>query len=125
MKKISFLLAVVILLGCCFAITSCGNKNDNTTSKKTPADEARDCVKFQMMAEMNWMTLGGATISFISCTYGTTTDRGNNNYKISGTVKVRDQYGNFHVANYDALVEYDEATKDYDAEIEYGTFKKQ
>ena len=125
MKKIALLLVFVMILGGCFLITSCGKKDNGTTLEKTPADEARDCVKFQMMAEMNWKTLGGATISFVSCTYGTTTDRGNNNFKISGTVKVRDQYGNFHVANYDALVEYDAKNDDYDAEIEYGTFKKQ
>lgn len=124
MKKIALLLVVVMLFGCCFAMSSCGNSEDDS-SAKTPEEEAQDTVKYQMMAEMNFMTLGGSSITFVSCTYGTTRDLGDNNYKVSGTVKVRDQYGNFHVANYDAEVEYDADYDDWDAEIEYGSFKKQ
>ena len=125
MKKIALLLVFVMIFGCCFALSSCGNNSDDNSSEKTMEDEARDTVKYQMMAEMNFMTLGGSSITFVSCTYGTTRDLGNNNFKVSGTVKVRDQYGNFHVANYDADVEYDADYDDWDAEIDYGTFKKQ
>ena len=125
MKKIALLLAVIMIFGCCFALSSCDDTSDDSISEKTPEEEAQDAVKFQMMAEMNWMTLGGASITFTNCTYGTTRDLGNNNYKVSGTVKVRDQYGNYHVANYDAEVEYDADYDDWDAEIDYGTFKKQ
>ena len=125
MKKIALLLVFVMIFGCCFALTSCGDKSDEKGSEKTMEEEARDTVKFQMMAEMNFMTLGGSSITFVSCTYGTTKDLGNNNFKVSGTVKVRDQYGNFHVANYDADVEYDADYDDWDADIDYGTFKKQ
>ena len=125
MKKIALLLVFVMIFGCCFALSSCGNNSNDGSYEKTPKEEAQDFVMYQMMAEMNWMTLGGSTISFTSCTYGTTRDLGNNKYKISGTVKVRDQYGNFHVANYDAEVEYDADTDDWDAEIDYGSFKKQ
>lgn len=125
MKKFALLLAVIMIVGSCFALSSCGNNSDDNNSIKTPEEEAQDTVKFQMMAEMNWMSLGGSSITFVSCTYGTTRDLGNDNYKVSGTVKVRDQYGNFHVANYDAEVEYDADTDDWDAEIDYGSFKKQ
>lgn len=125
MKKIALLLVFVMIFGCCFALSSCGSNSNDNSSVKTPEEEAEDAVKFKMMAEMNWMTLGGSSISFVSCTYGTTKNLGNNQYKISGTVKVRDQYGNFHVANYDAEVEYDADSDDWDTEIDYGTFKKQ
>jgi hypothetical protein len=130
MKKIALLLVFVMIFGCCFALSSCGNdSNDDSSvddsSVKSPKEEAQDTVKYQMMAEMNFKSLGGSSVTFISCTYGTTKDLGNNQYKVSGTVKVRDQYGNFHVANYDADVEYDVDLDDWDAEIEYGTFKKQ
>ena len=124
MKKIALLLVFVMILGSCFALASCG-KNSDDTSAKTPKEEAQDYVKATMATEMVFMTLGGSSISFVSCTYGTTKDLGNNKYKISGTVKVRDQYGNFHVANYDAEAEYDAEYDDWDAEIDYGTFKKQ
>ena len=125
MKKIAFLLAVLMIFGCCFAMISCDKDTDDSADEKTPEEEAQDAVKFQMMAEMNFMTLGGSSITFVSCTYGTTKDLGDNNFKVSGTVKVRDQYGNFHVANYDAEVEYDADTDDYDAEIDYKSFVKQ
>ena len=125
MKKIALLLAVIMIFGCCFTLSSCGNDSDDSSYVKTPEEEAQDAVKYQMMAEMIWMTLGGSEISFIDCTYGTTRNLGNDNYKVSGTVKVRDQYGNYHVANYDAMVEYDAEYDDWDAEIEYGSFKKQ
>lgn len=126
MKKIALLLAIIMIFGCCFVMSSCGNNSsNNSSSEKTPKEEAQDAVKYQMMAEMNFMTLGGSTISFVSCTYGTTRELGNNQYKVSGTVKVRDQYGNFHIANYDAEVEYDADYDDWDAEIDYGSFRKQ
>lgn len=125
MKKIALLLVFVMLFGCCFALSACGDKSENKSTTKTPEEEAQDAVKYQMMAEMNFMTLGGSSITFHNCTYGTTKDRGNNHYLISGTVTVRDQYGNRHVANYDAEVEYDADRKDWDVEIEYGLFKKQ
>ena len=125
MKKIALLLVFVMIFGCCFALTSCEKKSDDKGSEKTMEEEARDTAKYQMAAEMNFMTLGGSSITFVSCTYGTTKDLGNNNFKVSGTVKVRDQYGNFHVANYDADVEYDADYDDWDADIDYGTFKKQ
>ena len=125
MKKIALLLVFVMLFGCCFALSSCKNNSDDKGSEKTMEEEAQDTARYQMMAEMNLMTLGGSSITFVSCTYGTTRDLGNNTFKVSGTVKVRDQYGNFHVANYDADVEYDADYDDWDAEINYGTFKKQ
>ena len=125
MKKIALLLTVIMIFGCCCVLSSCGNNSDDGSSAKKPEEEAQDTVKYQMMAEMNWMTLGGSSITFVSCTYGTTRDLGNGNYKVSGTVKVRDQYGNFHVANYDADVEHDADFDDWDAEIDYGSFKKQ
>ena len=124
MKKIALLLAVVLLFGCCFAFASCDESSDNG-SLKTSKEKAQDTVRSQMMVEMPFKTLGGSSISFVSCTYGSTKELSNGNFKISGTVKVRDQYGNFHVANYDAEVEYDAATDDYDADIDYGSFKKQ
>lgn len=125
MKKIALLLVFVMIFGCCFALSSCGNNSNDESSAKSPEEEAQDAVKYQMMAEMNFKSLGGSSITFVSCTYGTTKELGNNQYKVSGTVKVRDQYGNFHVANYDAEVECDPGSDDWDAEIEYGSFKKQ
>ena len=125
MNKIALLLVFVMIFGCCFALSSCGNKSDGDSSAKTPEQEAQDMVQSQMVVDMMWKTLGGATISFVDCTYGTTRNLGNNNYKISGTVRVRDQYGNFHVANYDAEAEYDAEYDNWDVEIDYGLFKKQ
>ena len=125
MKKIALLLVFVMIFGCCLSLTSCGDMSGGKGSEKTMEEAARDTAKYQMAAEMNLMTLGGSSITFVSCTFGTTRDLGNNNFKVSGTVKVRDQYGNFHVANYDADVEYDADYDDWDAEIDYGTFKRQ
>ena len=128
-KKLAIILAsvgaAIVAIAVALAILLGGNGGGSQTESKTPSEEAQDNVKYQMMVEMNWMTLGGSDITFVSCTYGTTRDLGNNCFKVSGTVKVRDQYGNFHVANYDADVEYDEEYDDWDADIEYGSFRKQ
>lgn len=121
MKKIALLLAAVMLLGVCFSLSSC--KNDSST--KSPKERAKDIVQTQMIIELKYKTLGGASINFLNCTYGTIKDLGSNNFKISGTVKVTDQYGNTHVANYDAEVIYTATTDKYAAKIEYGLFKKQ
>jgi len=123
MKKIALILAFIMLLGGCLCFASCDSKDDSGTP--SAKEEAQDCVKYQLMAELALSKLNGADISFTSCTYGTTKDLGDNNFKISGTVKVRDEFGNFHVANYSAEVEYDEADDDYDAEVSIGSFKKQ
>ena len=137
MKRIALLLVFIMILGCCFALSSCGNngedssssaktpEEDSSSSAKTPEEEAEDAVKFRMMAELKSLYLGGSTITFESCTYGTTKNLGSDQYRVSGTVKIRDQYGNFHVANYDAEVEYDADYDYWDAEIYYGTFEKQ
>lgn len=125
MKKIALLLVFVMLFGCCFALSSCDINTDTSSAEKTLEEQAQDAAKYQMMADMIFMTLGDSTISFVDCTYGTTRELGNNEFKVSGTVKVRDQYGNFHVGNYDAIVEYDAEYDDWDAEIEYGRFTKQ
>jgi len=124
MKKIALLLAVLMLVSCCFVMVGCGD-DDDSSSEDSPKKAAQDAVKYQLMAEVTLSTLGGSDISFISCTYGSTKDLGDNNFKISGTVKVKDEYGNFHVANYTATVEYDAGSDDYDADVSIGTFKKQ
>ena len=123
MKKIALLLAIVMALGCCFALSGCKDDSKSDSTESTPVQEAKDCVKYQLMAECALSTLGGSEITFSDCTYATVKSLSGGDYKISGTVKVRDQYGNIHVANYDAEVEW--SGNDYDADISIGSFRKQ
>ena len=122
MKKIAFVLAVVMLFGCCFVMSGCG---DDSKGSKSQNDDIQDAVRYQIMADVARKSLSGSSISFISCTYATIKNLGNNQFKVSGKVTVRDQYGSMHVADYDAEVDYDADYDDYDAEIDYGTFRKQ
>ena len=128
MKKIALFLVFIMIFGCCFALTSCfGNSND-VKKEKTLEEKAQEKVEDAMGSRMSLgMTLtNGSKISFVSCTFATTTDLGNNNFEISGTVKVRDQYGSFWVANYDTEVKYNSDSGDYYyPTINYGTFYKQ
>ena len=127
MKKIALLLVFVMILGCCFALSSCGDNSDKGSKEKTMEEKAQDKAEARMATDMALgMTLNGSEISFVSCTFATIKDLGNNNFKISGTVKARDQYGSFWVANYDTEVEYNSDSGEfYTPKINYGTFKKQ
>ena len=57
-------------------------------------------------------------------TLGRISSTGNNNFKITGTVTVSDDYGYLWVANYDAIVTYDSTTDNYNATYTLGTFSK-
>ena len=121
MKKIALLIVVVMLFGCCLTLASCSEES----KEPTPVEEAKECVELTMMLDLMFMTLSGSSIQYVDCTFPTVRDLGNNNFKMSGTVRVRDQYGNFHEGTYDAVVEYDAEDDEYDAEIDYGTFRRQ
>ena len=122
-KALALLLAVAMMLTCCFVFVGCDTQEK--PKEKTAEDKVKDAVQAELAVTMIVSTLGGAEISFVSCTYGTIKPLSNGDYKVSGTVRVRDAYGNFHVANYDADVEYDAEDDDYSADAELGSFKKQ
>ena len=127
MKKIALFLVFVMLFGCFFALSSCGDNSDNGDKEKTMEEKAQEKVETRMRTDMALgMTLNGSEISFVSCTFATTKDLGNNNFKISGKVKARDQYGSVWVANYDTEVKYNsDSGSFYTPKINYGTFQKQ
>ena len=114
---VALAIALILLLGG-------GESGGANSDVKTPKEEAQDSVRAEMVVEILFSTLGGAEISFVDCTFATSTSVGDD-FKFSGTVKVRDEYGNFHVANYSAYAEYDSTDGDYDAEVTFGTFRRQ
>ena len=123
MKKISLLLAVIMILGCFVTLVGCQDKG--SSSEKSNRAKAQDCVEGQLMLETVMSTLGGSKITYRSCTFASVNEQSNGDFKISGKVKVSDEYGDIWVANYSAVAEYEEYRDNYDADVEIGKFTKQ
>ncbi|MBR2465331.1 MAG: hypothetical protein IKB38_00150 [Clostridia bacterium] len=126
MKKIALLFSLIVILGCSTVLSGCYTSNDSESYESTPEALAKEAVRGKIAAKLLSGSLGDGThLRFSNCTFSTTTHLGNNNFKISGTVRARDDYGNFHTANYDAYVEYNAESDYYSADVSLGQFSRQ
>lgn len=120
MKQIALLLSIIMLLGICLVMTSCGPN----TKTLTPLERAKESVVRDFEAEyIASKIVKGDGKTYQSCTFDTTKDLGNNNYDFSGTVTIKDEKGRYSTANYTAKVTYDAADDHYNASTNVGTFK--
>ena len=137
MKNIALLLVFVMIFGCCLCLSSCegdSSENSNENTNKSLKEQAQDAVKNRIIEDVDYMTLQNTSIIFVSCTYGTTQDLGDNKFKISGMFKVQKHplglnpiYGDInavYIADYEAEAEYDTTYGDWEVKIDYGTFKR-
>lgn len=125
MRKIALLLAIAMLFVGSIALVSCSSDGDDVSkSSKSAEDRAKDATHSKLALQIAVSTLNGSKISMSNCTYTTVKKLDNGNFKISGKVKVRDQYGDFHTANYDSDVTYDKTDDSYIASVKVGSFKK-
>ena len=138
MKKIALLLVFVMIFGCCLCLSSCegdSSENSNENTNKSLKEQAQDAVKNRIIEDVDYMTLQNIALTFVSCTYGTTQDLGDNKFKISGMFKVRknptppgfqtiQDITTVYIADYEAEAEYDTTYGDWEVKIDYGTFKK-
>ena len=132
MKNIALLLVFVMIFGCCLCLSSCeGDSNEN--SNKSLKEQAQDAVKNKIIEDVDYMTLQNTALTFVSCTYGTTQDLGDNKFKISGMFKVQknpyrphtlQDMTDIYIADYEAEAEYDTTYGDWEVKIDYGTFKR-
>ena len=107
MRKIALFLAFVMILGSCFALSSCGNgsnKTDNTVDK-----EIQSAIENAMVWELmninagrtseNRLYLGQTTI-----TSRTPYDDNSEKYEVYGKQKFQDVYDTIYVATFVAQV---------------------
>ena len=120
MKQIALLLSIIMLLGICLVMTSCGPN----TKTLTPLERAKESVELDFTAKyIASKIVRGDGKTYYSCTFDTTNDLGNNNYEFTGIVTIKDEYGRYLRANYTAKVTYDAANDKYDASTNIGAFK--
>lgn len=113
-KKIAFLLSIIMLIGSCFVMISC--ESSNNSSKATPLERAKESVERDFEAEYIASNIVyGNGKSFSSCTFDTIEDLGGNNFEIIGRVTIKDKNGNYRSAKYTATVEYNAANDTYNA----------
>ena len=116
-----FLCLLLIACMCCCGFVGCELED---TKNETPEERAYECVRAELVTIPFRYTLNGSKIVYRDSTLGRISSTENNNFKITGTVTVSDDYGYLWVANYDALVTYDPAADDYNATYELGTFSR-
>ena len=128
---IALLICGTMLISCCCCVpgsssdssTSDFNNDHSSSNNKASVSEAKDAVKIHLGYYLSNATLNGLELRYVSCTYDSTRKTDDNTFIIKGTVTVRDEYGDLHIANYDATVEYDPENDDYDTDVQIGNFR--
>lgn len=101
-KSISIILSIVL----CFSLCACSNNSGNTESVE---DKIRTHVRTYLDLKV-YMTYG-VTSQSITCYIS---KDGENKYKVSGKITIRDKYGDPCSGKYDAIIWYDPETNDCD-----------
>ena len=118
MKKIALLLALIMLLSCGIAFTSC----DNTQSEETIEDKISQEVKYSLMAKISaHNAIYGKSLVYSSHTITISTVKEGVQYTVRGTVYAIEG-GKKYSTTYSGEVEYDSASKDFDSNITIGNF---
>lgn len=110
-KKIIACLLSILLI---FSLYAC-----SISSSPSMDDKIEDAVRSNLRLEiiLNY----NATITNLTSNI---TNRGHNIYSVSGKITVKDKYNDFYTGNYDATVEYDPASDDFDVDYELGNLYK-
>ena len=124
MKKIAFLLAMIMLLGCGLVLVSCGDDDNSSTTEPSEKDKAIEDVEYEIKAEINKLCVfDGKDYTFQSFTQSSVSETGNGTFTIRGTVNVKNGSGRTLSASYTAIAEYDAEFDDYDVDLTIGTFR--
>ena len=107
MKKIALLLVLVMILGSCFALSSCGNgsnSTDNTVDKKI-----QSAIEMAMVSELSYINAGRSSenrlyLQQTTITSRTPYDDNSETYEVFGKQKFKDVYDTIYVANFKAEV---------------------
>lgn len=124
MRKIAFLLALVMIISCCFIFASCDDSDKKSSKKESSSsveDDAKEAVKYEIKAELAVKSTSGDKYTFKSCTFSTVKEKKNGIYEMSGKVTVKDAYGDTLTATFDAEVEH-EGGDDFDVDLDLGSF---
>ena len=104
MKKIVFLIAVLIFTISCYSMASCNEvppKNEEST-------ESEELVRAKLALSTEMETYSplcdGKILPYHSHTYFTVKETADGGHLFSGKIYFADQYGNTYSANYDAFV---------------------
>ena len=107
MRKIALFLAFVMILGSCFALSSCGNgsnKTDNTVDK-----EIQSAIEIAMVWELMNINAGRTSenrlyLQQTTITSRTPYDDNSEKYEVYGKQKFKDVYDTIYVATFVAQV---------------------
>ncbi|MBQ1187414.1 MAG: hypothetical protein IIX54_07005 [Clostridia bacterium] len=103
------LFAIILLTICCLSLCACGGSVDNI---ETVEDKVMEAVQAQINARTVWRYGGLPHASqFID-------EIGENKFKVTGEISVRDKNGDTYEGGYDAVVEYDPATDECVVDID-------
>ena len=104
MKK---LFAILLALVLCFSLCACGGDSGSTeTVEETVEDKVEDEVQAYVSSRvlLEYDIFGPPNIT---CYVAKETE---NEFKVTGKVTVKDEYGDSYTGNYDTYVEYDPET---------------
>lgn len=108
MKKV---FAIILAMVLCLSLCACSGGNGDTESVE---DKVKLAVESQIMANimLQYDTTGLPSITYYI------DEISENNFEVTGKVTVKDKYGDSYTGKYDAVVEYDPATDDCDADCD-------
>ena len=127
MKKIALILAFVMILGSCFALSSCrknSNDTDNTVDK-----EIQRAIENAMVLELTYINAGRTNenrlyLQQTTVTSKTALDSNGEKYEVYGKQKFKDVYDTIYVATFKA--EVTKTSNRFSATIkDFGTLTKQ
>ncbi len=120
MKKLSKLLALLLVLIMSVSLVACSGNNTLTEPQSSPEDRLREDVKFDVIAEI--MLTYDATFNNLSVTNvkKTDTDNGYIYYEVNGKVTVSDKYGD----KFEGKIDGEYKIREEDLENENADFQR-
>ena len=127
MKKIALLLVLVMILGSCFALSSCGNGSNSTDN--TVDKEIQSAIEIAMVWELTYINAGRTSENRLYLQQTTVTSRtpyddNSEKYEVYGKQKFKDVYDTIYVATF--IAEVTKTSDGFSATIKnFGTLTKQ
>jgi len=127
MKKIALLLVLVMILGNCFALSSCGNGSNSTDN--TVDKEIQSAIEIAMVWELTYINAGRTSENRLYLQQTTVTSRtpyddNSEKYEVYGKQKFKDVYDTIYVATF--IAEVTKTSNGFSATIKnFGTLTKQ
>ena len=127
MKKIALLLVLVMILGSCFALSSCGNGSNSTDN--TVDKEIQNAIHIAMVRELTYINARRTSENRLYLQQTTVTSRtpyddNSEKYEVYGKQKFKDVYDTIYVATFKA--EVTKTSNGFSATIkDFGTLTKQ